>query len=506
MNLEPRYNLQYFQNLFNRPEFSTLLAATNDGVVFQKMDGTIVYFNERALEILELTENELLGRTSYDPNWQTLKEDDSPFPPEEHPMVKTLKTGESIFDVVMKISVREGHFRYISINTVPFWEGDSMIGAFGNFTDITDEKIFLNQLKVNEEKYRFLFDNSNDMVCTHSTQGLYTAVSNKSEQILGITPEELIGHVPVEFIYTEDIETYQLHFSNTVKKKVQSEPFTYRHLNKTGEYIWLETIVSPVMNQKRHLTSLITSTREVNQMKLYEAELQKLNNELERSNSELTDFAYVASHDLQEPLRMVSSFSELLKRDYREQLDETGKRYIDYTIKSAKRMRSMIQDLLEYSRLDAHGQTFEWVETRLLFKNCTENLKTALTESHGKIEITSKLPLIKCNKGQMERVFQNMLSNALKYRRPDRDPVIEISFDGNRILIIDNGIGIDEAYSSKIFKIFQRLHGQDEYDGTGIGLSICKRIVEQHAGQIGVFPNPQGGSIFYIELPQENIK
>lgn len=225
--------------------------------------------------------------------------------------------------------------------------------------------------------------------------------------------------------------------------------------------------------------------------------------ELERSNKELQQFAYVASHDLQEPLRMVSSFLTLLERRYNQKLDKDGKDFIHYSVDGAIRMQSLINDLLEYSRVGTRGKPFEPIDLNKVFDQAKNNLKIAIKEHKADISC-GQLPIVRGDDTQLTQVFQNLIGNAIKFHG-EKPPEICISsqrVNGSvEITIKDNGIGIDPQYNDRIFLIFQRLHSRDEYPGTGIGLAICKRIVERHGGNIWVESKIGEGSAFHFSIP-----
>src|SRR6056297_839572 len=232
---------------------------------------------------------------------------------------------------------------------------------------------------------------------------------------------------------------------------------------------------------------------------------KKLEAELKRSNQDLEQFAYVASHDLQEPLRMVSSYTQLLGQRYRNQLDDKAKKFIDYAVDGAVRMQGLINDLLAYSRVTTRGGEFTDIDSSRALAQALTNLRTATTETRAEIT-NDELPEVSADASQLARVFQNLLSNAIKYRGPD-DPRIHVSAyeRGNEWVfsVTDNSMGIDPKHQERIFTIFQRLHSQQEYTGTGMGLSMCKRIVERHGGDMWVESEPGKGAIFYFTLPQK---
>ena len=224
--------------------------------------------------------------------------------------------------------------------------------------------------------------------------------------------------------------------------------------------------------------------------------------ELQRSNQELQQFAYVASHDLQEPLRMVSSYTQLLADRYRGRLDDRAEKYIHYAVDGAKRMQGLIQDLLSYSRVTTQGGPIEPVDSQGALDSALANLQASITES-GAIVSKDRLPAVAADPTQLAQLFQNLIANAVKFRRKT-PPRVHISADKNgkywRFGVADNGIGIDEQYRDRIFVIFQRLHTRSEYQGSGIGLAICKRIVERHGGRIWFDSKPGKGTTFYFTL------
>lgn len=232
--------------------------------------------------------------------------------------------------------------------------------------------------------------------------------------------------------------------------------------------------------------------------------LEKRAKELLESNAELERFAYVASHDLQEPLRMVSSFLQLLNKRYKDKLDQKAHEYIAYAVDGAERMKRLILDLLEYSRVNSSVIAKEDVDVNEVINDLRLTYKNLLLETNGTIN-SEKLPLVKGNKTQILQLFQNLIGNAFKYRS-EKPPVIDISCKEDnssyRFSVSDNGIGIDPKFFQKIFIIFQRLHQREQYSGTGIGLAICKKIIEKHGGKIWVNSTPGQGSTFYFTLPK----
>ena len=232
-------------------------------------------------------------------------------------------------------------------------------------------------------------------------------------------------------------------------------------------------------------------------------DLRKYTDELKRSNSELEQFAYVASHDLQEPLRMVSSFTQLLSKRYKDKLDTDANEFISYAVEGANRMQRLINDLLSYSRINTKGRPFEETDCGEILGHVRANLHVAIEKS-GALITNDHLPIVVGDASQLMRLFQNLVDNAIKFSDKEA-PRIHVSAERKDdewlFSVRDNGIGIDPQYHERIFLIFQRLHGKEEYPGTGIGLAICKRIVERHGGKIWLESEPQNGSAFYFTIP-----
>jgi len=243
--------------------------------------------------------------------------------------------------------------------------------------------------------------------------------------------------------------------------------------------------------------------RDITERKQVQQALQHHAEELERSNAELEQFAYVASHDLQEPLRMITSYSQLLERRYRDRLDGDALEFIDYVVDGAKRMQELINDLLAYSRVGTRGREFESVDMEAVYKRVLGNLQLAIEEQHAEVS-HDPLPMVQGDGLQLVQLFQNLIANAIKFHG-DAQPKVHVSVESGNdeatFCVHDEGIGIEPQYVERIFQVFQRLHGKGRYPGTGIGLAICKKIVERHGGRIWVESQPGQGSKFYFTLP-----
>jgi light-regulated signal transduction histidine kinase (bacteriophytochrome) len=259
---------------------------------------------------------------------------------------------------------------------------------------------------------------------------------------------------------------------------------------------------TPIKKDDKVVGAVVTF-RDITGRKGAEEKLSRAMEELARSNAELEQFAYITSHDLQEPLRMVSSFVQLLAKRYKGKLDQDADDFINYAVDGVKRMQSLITDLLAYSRVGSRGREFKPVSSDIALDHALSNMLTTIEKS-GAVVTRGPLPVVTGDNSQLVQLFQNLIGNAIKFNRGGA-PHINVSADqqGNEWVfsIRDNGIGIEPEYFERIFLIFQRLHDRKQYPGTGIGLAICKKVVERHGGEIWADSEPGMGSTFYFTLP-----
>ena len=287
------------------------------------------------------------------------------------------------------------------------------------------------------------------------------------------------------------------------KRRVAELKKAYQELQGTQEATL--NIMEDLDRRGKELNALnIQLQGEINERKQAEKKLEEIMEELRRSNTELEQFAYVASHDLQEPLRMVISYSQLLERRYKGKLDTDADEFIAFAVDGAKRMQILINDLLAYSRVGTQGKAFESIDCTEVLNQAVNNLLSAVEES-GTAITHDPLPTVMADDMQFAQLFQNLIGNAIKFHGEEQ-PFVHISADENGnewvFSVRDNGIGIDPEHVDRIFTIFQRLHSSNEFPGTGIGLAICRKIVERHGGRIWVESEPGKGATFYFTFPK----
>lgn len=291
-------------------------------------------------------------------------------------------------------------------------------------------------------------------------------------------------------------------FNDTLKKRTPFESvFRLRKDDSKVKYLNAKAFISYDTDKKPSgLTGVfidITSTQES-----FEGTLIRLNTELSKSNNDLQNFAYIASHDLQEPLRMVTSFVQLLEMQYGQKLDERAHEYIDFAVKGAKRMYDLLNSLLAYSRISTKPNSLHFVDMNEIVKLVLDNMQILIREKQARIE-SGNLPKIRADSNQMMQLIQNLVDNGMKFSKTAPHIHISSALDGDFFIfkVKDSGIGIEKEYFERIFRIFQKLHSVQEYNGTGVGLAICKSIVERHGGRIWLESQPGNGTTFYFSIP-----
>lgn len=318
--------------------------------------------------------------------------------------------------------------------------------------------------------------------------------------ITGYTPEELIGQ-SIQSLHSAQSAELCTQIWEVASDGGQWQGEVWQQQKNGDEYpAWMN--ISPVKDNDGKVTHFITELSNITAFKQTQDALAKRTEELAHSNRELEQFAYVASHDLQEPLRMVASYTQLLARRYKDKLDDDANEFIGYAVDGATRMQALIVDMLALSRIGTHGKPIEPCETTVALDRALANLRLAITESGATIT-HDVMPHLKADISQLTQLFQNLIGNALKFRG-DVAPTVHIGAEQKEgtwhFSVRDNGIGIKPEFFDRIFVIFQRLHGKQEYPGTGIGLSVCKKIVERHGGNIWIESEPDKGTTFHFTL------
>ena len=360
------------------------------------------------------------------------------------------------------------------------------------------------ELESAHQQLRFHVENSPLGVIEWDSQFRVQGWSKQAERIFGWKAEEVLSQQlnDWQFVYPDDLEFVHQKALNLLNPESPPEIIENRNLTKDGNMLYCQWYNSVLFDESNAVVSILSLVQDQTERKQAEEQLQQLNQQLQRSNQELEQFAYVASHDLREPLRKIRSYSDLLVKRYQGQLDERADKYISYITDSVIRMQALITDLLTYSRVSRNELVLEPTDLDQILQQTLTDLSPAIEENQAIIN-TTHLPIVQANSLQIGQVLQNLIANAIKFRReqpPRIDIKAECQDDFWQISIQDNGIGIDPSYSDRIFAIFQRLHYREEYPGTGIGLAICQKIVERHGGKIWVESELGQGSTFHFTL------
>jgi PAS domain S-box-containing protein len=347
-----------------------------------------------------------------------------------------------------------------------------------------------------------IVESSEEAIVSKSLDGTIRTWNRSATRLFGYAPEEVIGR-PVTILIPPDHHHEEPVILARVSRGERIAHYETVRLRKDGTLVDVSLSVSPIRDASGRIVGAAKIIRDISERKRAEQQLAERAERLAQSNEELEQFAYVASHDLQEPLRMVSSYTQLLARRYKDKLDDNAREFIQYAVDGATRMQVLINDLLAYSRLDTRGWNVVPTSSQAALERALANLRLAIEES-GAAVTHGPLPTVIADAVQLTQLFQNLVGNALKFRgaEPARVHVSAERSDDEWVFAVrDNGIGIDPSYGERIFVIFQRLHGRTEYPGTGIGLAICKKIVERHGGRIWLEVASGPGATFRFTLP-----
>jgi len=428
-------------------------------------------------------------------------------------------------------------------------ESGRIVRWFGTNTDVTEQRELEEKFRAGEERFRTLTEAVPQMVWTTNPKGNITFFNHRWEEYTGLQLSRLAGNEHVEawgnMIHADDVERHRNDWQSAVQNQPErfTDEFRLRRASD-GEYRWMLSTAVPLRDSEGTLTEWVGSFTDIDDQKRQAENLERMVRErtaalvdeieerrraeqrvrevameLTRSNSELEQFAYVASHDLQEPLRKIQAFGDRLKTKFREELPDGGKDYVDRMLNSAGRMRQLIDDLLTFSRVTTQSRAFIRLELTNIVREVISDLSVRIEQASGEVHI-GELPAIDGDPTQMRQLFQNLIANALKFQKPGVPPVVEVRGElvvGSgidsmgapvadcRITVKDNGIGFDPKYLDRIFQVFQRLHGREEYEGTGVGLAICRKIAERHGGTISAESRVGDGAMFIVTIPARQI-
>lgn len=400
-------------------------------------------------------------------------------------------------------------------------EDGSIVGTRSDITELKERELEVRKisgvLDRTNDQFNIALNNMVQGLCMFDAEQKLILCNRQYLEMYGFSAE-----VVKPGISLSDVMRYSISLGNYRDEDAQAALKTRHDPDRLKERTTIKQHlrdgrVMAVMNEPMPNGGSIATYQDITVLEQHELKLIAYTKKLERSNRELQDFAYVASHDLQEPLRKIEAFSDRLVRKHGDLLPDDGKMYVDRMQNAAFRMRELISDLLGYSRITTKAKPFEKVDMKEILEGVISDIQMRIEEQNGSVEI-GPMPTFDADRIQMRQLFQNLLSNALKFKKPDVDPVISITAESVnqskangaqqefwRFKVADNGIGFENEYKDQIFTIFQRLHGRFEYEGTGIGLATCRKIVERHEGTIDADGVPDVGSTFIVDLPAIQI-
>ncbi len=475
-------------------KYRTLLESLPQ-MVFAK-DRSLHYLscNQNYADLLGIRPEEFSGKTDYD---FFVREMADKYRADDQRVMDRGVTEEIVEEVT-----RGGKTMTVQTVKAPLLDADGKItGVLGIFWDITARREAEQKLR----QQAALLDLAHDAVIVRGLDGRILFWNRGAEDLYGWTGDRALGKIAADLLQAEYPEPLEGIESSIQKSRAWEGEL--KHICSDGRKIIVASRWSLLRDERSNPTAILEINRDITERKQAEEELAARAQELARSNADLQQFAYVASHDLQEPLRMVASYTQLLAKRYRGKLDADADDFIGFAVDGAHRMQALVNDLLAYSRVETRGKEFSSTEADAALDNAVRNLKVAIEETHA-IVSHDPLPTVPADATQLCQIFQNLIGNAVKFHGPER-PRIHVSAkqQGGEwcFSVRDNGIGIDPRNSDRIFVIFQRLHAGREYPGTGIGLAITKKIVERHGGRIWVKSEPGQGSTFSFTIPDVKV-
>ena len=476
----------------SKERLDLVLQGTNDGIWDWNLVTGRVYFSPRWKEMLGCADDEI---------GDTMKQWEMRLHPEDRErafvtLQEYLSGKRAAFQLEHRLRHKDGSYRWILSRAVAVRDEEGKpLRMAGSHADLTERRLAEQALRESESKLRAFLTNVPAILFSIDRNGVITMAEGRGTGVFSGVEGAIVGHSVAE-LYGDMPALVE-----SVKRALAGESFS---ITMQMRHLHFDIAFSPVLMPDGTVTGVIGVAHDITERVRARVELERTAEELRRSNAELEQFAYIASHDLQEPLRMVASYTQLLERRYAAQLDDAAREFIGYAVDGAKRMQQFITGLLRYSRVGTEPRVIEEVELGKVFEAAIANLRIAIEESGAKVE-SRGLPVVGGEPRQLTQLFQNLIANALKFRKPGEAPRVEVSAepagDFWQVSVRDNGIGLDPRFYERVFVIFQRLHTRDEHEGTGLGLAICKKIVERHGGRIWVESKEGEGATFSFTLP-----
>jgi PAS domain S-box-containing protein len=472
-------------------------------VIAEAPSGRVIFQNPGFVEIWGVAAPSPARLEEYDV-WSGSGPDGTHYGPLDWPLARAAGLGELVRDEEIEVARGDGGRRVYSVSAGPILDEEgTAYAAAATFIDITARRTAEDAVHSSEERLRHAARSIPQVFAIFDRSGRYLFLNEAGTRFVGRRAEDLIGRTDREVFGLRGAPAWARLIRETVGTLKQSGG-EFRAAGADGNEQVLVASCLPLIEEDGDCGEVLLIAQDVTSERRAAAALEEYAAELARSNDELQQFAYVASHDLQEPLRSIVSFVQLLERRYRGQLGDDADEMIGYIVEGGSRMQDLINDLLAFSRVATRGQAFAALSLDEAVSDALLDLRCVVAEGGAEVRYGG-LPTVWGDRRQLVQVFENLISNAIKFRRPDVQPEVTISAVRDRrmwhVMVADNGIGIEPEYFERIFVIFQRLHTRDVYPGTGIGLAVVKKIVERHGGRVWIDSVPGEGSVFHLTLP-----
>lgn len=413
-----------------------------------------------------------------------------------------IETGEP-FEEELRIITAKKNIRWIRTKAYPIIVNGVCKKIYGSFQDIHESKERDLELRKSQDKFEKIFKYSPYGIGRANLKGQILEGNKSYYELVGYNQQELEQLTIKDLTHPDDVSKDIEMFSKLNNGEVENFELDKRIFRKGGDLRWVSVAASRITNKEGETDYFIAQLNDITEKKLTERKLLEQQQQLIEKNKELNQYAHITSHDLQEPVRTIHSFSSLLQEQYEELIDDTGKKYLRFIHEASQRLSNQIKGLLDYNRLGKLESKMENIDLNKILNYVTADLATLISENKASVNI-EKLPSINVYPTEIKLLFQNLISNAIKFQSNETPPIIsiEVKEETNewQFTVEDNGIGIEEKFHDKIFQIFQRLHNRNQYSGSGIGLAHCKKIVELHKGNIWIESEPSKGSKFFFTI------
>jgi PAS domain S-box-containing protein len=487
-------------------KFRALISQTAVGIYQADLNRVVTFVNDILCKMFGFEKERLIGQVL----WSTTFKEDLEL---ERRLFEDFKSTRTSFEIDKRIVTKTGEVKWVKESVSAIYNsGGELESTMGVILDITEAKLAEQAAKETSQKFEIVLESLPQMTWTNLPNGDVTFYNHRWDDYTGLTSEQINDRLWKTVVHPDDIASTIEAYNRSLEHGTVFE-FENRCKKYDGSYRWHLSRALPVKNEKGEILIWVGTATDIHDQKVANDLLEKIvrdrTSQLERSNDDLLHFAHVASHDLKEPLRKIKTYCYRLEDEYKDDLPASAQSYIHKIHGAIERMTTMIDGVLSYSKLSADEGTIETIDLNVLIKAIEQDLEVLIQQKSATIDVTP-LPTIEGSLVLMYQLFYNLINNALKFSKLTVPPVISIRSEmlektGNDyivLLISDNGIGFEQKFAKEIFQTFTRLHSKDEYEGTGLGLALCYKIVQRHGGTIEATGMPGEGATFRIFLPK----